>query len=176
MVQKKIRLLTFVISGIISTSIILPSMQTYATTLNPEQKIEVNDDKLVGKQLTDKEKQELNDWINDLKNDKELNKDRELAERRAKLGIVQFGKGKFIVVRAEEWMVKHWPKIVEKSPKWLKPYLKFDTAMKAMRYYVNISDTVDVYVWRVLKYILPGWIPDPVVGGLKNTIMGLLPF
>lgn len=173
MKNKKLEIL--IMSGMISTGLIAPSIQANAETLNTKQIVEDNAINYNHK-LSKQQEKELNQWINEIKNDKDLNIDKQGAEYRAKMGISEYGAGELIVPRAAKWITKHWYKIVEKAPNWVKPYLKFDAAMKVMRYYINISDTVDGFVWGLLRDLLPNWIPDPVVGGLKNTIMGLLPF
>lgn len=165
--MKHSKIITLVLTGIITASVTLPSIQVSATTLNSNNFSEININK---KKLSPKELLELTIWMNSLKEDAKNGKFENIET-----GIEPRAPGKGIVLKAGKWLMKNWSKVVAKAPKWLKPYLKYNFAIRVIEKYLDISTTIDNLVWRVLRELLPSWIPDPVVGGLKNVIVTIIP-
>lgn len=62
------------------------------------------------------------------------------------------------VKAAAKWLKNNWSKVVSKAPSWLKPYLKISFLGKAIDAYIGVSDTVEEFVYDVLRYILPDFV------------------
>ncbi|MBY0756936.1 hypothetical protein K5V21_16060 [Clostridium sardiniense] len=160
--MKNTKLTALILTGIITASITFPSIQASAQTFNT-----VSSNDFVHRNLSPQELDELNDWMNSLKNDFKNEKQKNVIQPR--------GPGSLIVLKAGQWLMKNWPKVVAKAPTWLKPYLKFSFAGKVIGKYMEISTTIDHLVWGILRDLIPRWIPDPIVGGLKNVIVTIIP-
>lgn len=164
--MKNSKIMALALTGIITASITLPSVQASAKTItNTYFKKEINKKTLSPEKLL-----ELKNWMNSLKKDSENGKFENIET-----GIEPRSIGKGIVLKAGKWLMKNWYKVVAKAPKWLRPYLKYNFAIKVIAKYMDISTTIDYMVWGILRDLLPNWIPNPVVGGLKNVIVTIIP-
>lgn len=164
--MKKLKLISLVLVGTITTGVVMPTLTANATTLRNSSKIEERSNS----NLSQEQLNELNEWMDSLKNDfKSENEKEEHSQIQAR------GPASLIVVKAGKWLRKHWNKVVSKAPSWLKPYLGASFAFKLLDKYMQISDTIDGLVWSVLRDLIPRWVPDPIVGGLKNVIVTIIP-
>lgn len=115
---------------------------------------------------------DLNTFCTDLQ--KEFNKDvLSNSKKDSEIGIKSVGSKS--VKLAAEWLQKNWTKVLSKAPSWLKPYLQASFLGEAIDAYIGISDTVEEFVYDVLRYMLPDFVSDWWVDKLTTTIMLLMP-
>lgn len=77
---------------------------------------------------------------------------------------------------AAKWLRVNWKIIVRKSPKWIRPYLQATVIGEVIDAYVGISDSVEEFIYNVLRDILPkNVVNDWWVDKLTTTIMLLMP-
>ena len=82
--------------------------------------------------------------------------------------------GRLAVRYAAKYLRSNWTSIAARvAPKFAK-YLGKNTAFKVLDYLEDKCDTVDNLCWCLWRELLPSFVPDSVVGGIKNATLFLI--